>query len=371
MTAIPEGGSPGYLEFFRLRGRPFPLAPDLAAHVSTESHRRAVACLFHALARGEGVVAITGEAGIGKTMLVRYLEARLGPRRVVAPRLPAATTKAEQLLEAVASALGGAIGEEPVPASPPAIEAALRARAPERGSLLLVLDEAQRPAPEALEALRPIVAATGATGPLVRLLLVGRPELRERLASPALAWLRERLVATHRLTPLEPEEVRPYLEHRLGRVGWQDDPRLLPDLFVSLRLVTGGVPRRIHRLMTRLLVLAALDRRHELGADEVEAAAQDVEPEPFAAPPPAAWGRPVTFEPEAWREDLALLRRRLDALYEELARERRRRDDAEAEVARLRAELERLGVARATLVSAAGLGAFDAPAPRSTRGLEP
>jgi len=261
VTATREAEPVTYRSFYGLRDRPFPLVPDLAAYFTTESHRRAVARLFHALARGEGVVAITGEAGVGKTMLVRYLEARLGPRRVVAPHLPAVTTKGEQLLESLASALGGTAEHDPVPASLPAIEAALRARAPERGSLLLVLDEAQRPTPEALEVLRPIVATTGASGPFVRLLLVGRPELRERLALPALAWLRERLVANHRLTPLEPEEVRPYLEHRLARVGWQDDPRLRPDLFAPVRLLTGGVPRRIHLLMTRVLVLAALDQR--------------------------------------------------------------------------------------------------------------
>jgi len=370
VTATREAETSTYWRFYGLRDRPFSLVPDLAAYFTTESHRRAVACLFHALARGEGIAAITGEAGVGKTMLVRYLEARLGPRRVVAPRLPAATTKGEQLLGCLASALGGTTREGRLAASPPAIEAALRARAAERGSLLLVLDEAQRPAPEALEVLRPIVAATGASGPFVRLLLVGKPELRERLALPALAWLRERLVANHRLTPLEPEEVRPYLEHRLARVGWQDDPRLLPDLFAPVRLLTGGIPRRIHLLMTRLLVLAALDQRHELGAEEVEAVAQDVELDPVEALLPGALAHVSAREPEPWREEMAVLRRRLDALYEELARERRRRDDAEAEAARLRAELERLGVARPPRVALAGLGAFDSSLHRSARGFE-
>ncbi|MCL6607268.1 MAG: AAA family ATPase [Geminicoccaceae bacterium] len=340
---VPEAAT--YREFYRLHDRPFPLAPDLGAYLTTESHRRAVACLSHALARGEGVVAITGEAGVGKTTLVRYLEARLGARRVVAPSLPAVATSGEAILEALAAALGVAPG----PGAPTlrAIEAALRARAPERGALLMVLDEAQRPAPEALDALRPVVGLSGTGGPLVRLLLVGRPELRDLLALPPLAWLRERVVVTHRLVPLEPEEVQPYVEHRLGRVGWQHDPRLSPDLFPALRLATGGLPRRINQLMTRLLVLAALDQRHEIGAAEIEEVADEFDEGPSETPVRLDPGALVAAEPAPWRDDLAVLRRRLDALYEELARERRRRDDAEA--ALLRAELQRLGPAPAVL----------------------
>lgn len=337
-----EQGEATYRAFYRLRARPFPLAPDLTAYLPTESHRRAVACLSHALGREEGIVLVTGEPGIGKTLLVHYLEARLGKRRVLAPSLPAAAGRGESVLAALAAALGlepsdGGQG------SWRTLEAALRERAPERGSLLIVLDEAQAPAPEALDALRPLAGLVGAAGPLVRLVLVGRPELRHRLAAPVLAWLRERVVASHRLTPLAPEEVQLYVEHRLVGAGWQEDPRLLPDLFPALRLATGGVPRRINQLMTRLLILAALDQRHELGAAEVEEALS----EPHETPATPATMLPVAAVPaaetETWRRELAALRRRLDALYDELARERRRRDDAEAEVARLRAALRRLG----------------------------
>lgn len=345
MTELEAGrfGVASYTAFYRLYRRPFALAPDLGGYLPTESHRRAIACLSHALERGEGVVLITGEAGIGKTMLVRYLEGRLGARRVLVPSLPAVATGGAAVLAALAAGLG-LDPERAEPAGlPGAIEAELRARAPERGSLLIVLDEAQRPAPAALDALRPLVGLAGATGPLVRLVLVGRPELRERLASAPLAWLRERVAASHRLTPLEPEEVRPYIEHRLARAGWQEDPRLLAELFPAVRLATGGLPRRINQLMTRLLVLGALDQRHELGAAEVEEARVDLGDEPAAFFPMHAAATAPASGGESWRRELAALLRRLDALYEELARERRRRDDAEAEAARLRAELRRLG----------------------------
>jgi type II secretory pathway predicted ATPase ExeA len=356
-----------YREFYRLRDRPFPLAPDLAAYVTTESHRRAVACLSHALARGEGFVVMTGEAGVGKTMLVRFLEARLGARRVVAPSLPAATT-GEAVLEALAAALG--VAPETGAATLRAIEAALRARAPERGALLMVLDEAQRLAPEALEVLRPVVGLGCAAGPLVRLILVGRLELRDRLALPALAWLRERVVASHRLVPLDREEVRPYVEHRLARVGWQDDPRLSPDLFPALWLATGGLPRRINQLMTRLLVLAALDQRHEIGAGEIEEVAEELDPGPGGTPVRVDPGTLLATELEPWRQDLAILRRRLDALYDELARERRRRDDAEAEAARLRAELQRLGPTSAAPSPLESVTGHWAPAGRAAGGVD-
>lgn len=357
MPGLEAGGLGAgmYTAFYRLRARPFGLAPDLGAYLATESHRRAVACLSHALGRGEGVVVVTGEAGVGKTMLVRYLEARLGARRVLAPRLPAVAATAEALLRALAEALAPEPEPGAVEPTPRALEAALRARAPERGALLLVLDEAQRPEPRALDALRPLIALGGPAGPLLRLVLVGRPELRDRLAAPALAWLRERVAASHRLAPLEPEEVRRYIEHRLARAGWQDDPRLLPELFGAVRLATGGLPRRINQLMSRLLVLGALDQRHELGAAEVEEALGDLPPEPARVPATLGAALLAEPQPEPWRAEIAALRRRLDALYEELARERRRRDEAEALAARLRAELVRLGIAAPSGDALAGL----------------
>ncbi len=335
---------PTYTAFYRLHRRPFPLVPDLGGYVETESHRRALACLAHTLGRGEGVVVVTGEAGIGKTLLVRYLEARLGARRVLVPVLPAVVREGRVVLAALAASLGlEARTDGPAP-SPRALQAALRARAPERGSLLLLLDEAQVAAAEALDALRPFLGLAGPDGPLLRIVLIGRPELRERIAAPALAWLRERIAASHRLGPLEPEEIRPYIEHRLTWAGWQDDPRLSAELFPAVRLATAGVPRRINQLITRMLVLAALDQRHELGAGEVEEALDALQGDPFPVPALPERRAFAVVEPGPWRRELGALRRRLDALYEELARERRRRDDAEAEVVRLRAELGRYGI---------------------------
>jgi type II secretory pathway predicted ATPase ExeA len=335
---------PTYTTFYRLRRRPFPLAPDLGAYLATESHRRALGCLSHALGRSEGILVVTGEAGVGKTLLVRYLEARLGARRVLAPVLPAVARGGRVVLEAVAAALGLDARTDGSGPSSRTVEAALRERAPERGSLLLLLDEAQVAAAEALDALRPLVGLAGFTGPLLRLVLIGRPELRERLAAPVLAWLRERIVASHRLAPLEPEEIRPYIEQRLARAGWQDDPRLSAELFPAVRLATGGVPRRINQLMTRVLVLAALDQRHELGAADVEEALDALQEDPSPAPSVPEPRAVAALEAGPWRREVGMLRRRLDALYDELARERRRRDDAEAEVARLRDELRRLGI---------------------------
>jgi polysaccharide deacetylase family protein (PEP-CTERM system associated) len=206
-----------------------------------------------------------------------------------------------------------------------------------------MLDGARSPAAAAFDALRPLLLHGGPAGPLVRLVLVGRPELRERLACPTLAWLRARVVASHRLTPLEPEEIRPYLEHRLVRAGWQEDPRLLPELFPAVRLATGGVPRRIDQLMTRLLILGALDEWHELGAFEVEQALGDRSDEPIGAVASFGGSSVPGSEGEVVRREIVTLRRRLDSLYEELARDRRRRNDVQVGVARSHAEHRSVG----------------------------
>lgn len=330
-----------YTDFYGLAGRPFAIAPDPAFHFPSDGHRRAVGCLSHGLRQGDGPILVTGEAGTGKTLLARVLEAQLGDRRVVTlPALPGRDGGDPLILKVAA-----AVGLDPAPVDAAAALAALADRpagaGPERGGLLLVLDEAQRLAPAALDGVRRL-AELGRPGRRpIRVLLLGRPELLDLLAAPELARLRERVVASHRLAPLGRDEIAAYVEHRLARVGWRGDPRLAADLGPALHALTGGVARRVNQVGTRLLVLGALDQRHELGAAQLDEAGEGLGREQGPAPRPAAAVQ--------GRRALARLRRRLEVVGAELDRERRRREAAEAEAARLREALHRQELGRLQL----------------------
>ena len=114
---------------------------------------------------------------------------------------------------------------------------------------------------------------------MVQILLLGQPQLRDVLARPALEQLRQRVVASAHLGPLDPDEVRPYLEHRLRRVGWRGKPAFDPDLFEEVYAFSRGLPRRINLLVARLLVHGAIEQRESLAAVDARELARELERE--------------------------------------------------------------------------------------------
>jgi general secretion pathway protein A len=141
---------------------------------------------------------------------------------------------------------------------------------------------------------------------LVQTLLLGQPEFRDRIAAePGLEQLRQRVIASHHLEPIEGNEVEPYLVHRLACAGWQGRPSFAPGAFASLYRHSGGVPRRLNQLAHRLLLLGAVEQKNGFEAADVERVVADLEadaPQPSrAAPQPRSPASPV--------RDLALERR--------------------------------------------------------------
>ena len=111
--------------------------------------------------------------------------------------------------------------------------------------------------------------------PALQSFLLGQPQLRQVLGSPSLEQLRQRIAAAYHLGPLSAADTRAYIEHRLGRAGWTDDPEVSDDSFAAIYAHTGGVPRRINNLCSRLLLLGMLEESHRISASTVEEVAAD------------------------------------------------------------------------------------------------
>ena len=187
---------------------------------------------------------------------------------------------------------------------------------------------------------------------LLQIFLLGQPEFRDLLKSPELEQLRQRVIATHHLEPMMRREVEPYIVHRLSLAGWQGDPQFTAEAFAAIYAATGGVPRRINVLVSRVLLLGALDQLSVIDAEVVYAvvndmgADTDVTPEPMVrnvlddaeelTDMPAA--APVAADPIV-SEEVAALRAEVDAL-------RAARPDPSMhlldEIASLRAEIDTL-----------------------------
>jgi type II secretory pathway predicted ATPase ExeA len=149
------------------------------------------------------------------------------------------------------------------------LEAYLLGLVQENRKALLIVDEAQNLAPAAVEELRMLSNFQVGNHALLQSFLVGQPQLRELMRSPSMQQLRQRVIAAYHLGPLDQDETRAYIEHRLKHVDWQDDPHFEDSAFPAIHAHAGGVPRRINTLCTRLLLAAFLSEKHSIGAADV------------------------------------------------------------------------------------------------------
>lgn len=265
-----------YESFYGLTGKPFQLNPDPSFFFSSKGHASAYSYLKYGVFQSEGFIVITGEIGAGKTTLVRALLEELDARRVVAAQLVSTRLDADNLLKAVATAFGLAARGEDKAILLAQIEAFLTQLMTEGKRALLVVDEAQNLTAEALEELRMLSNFQYGDRALMQSFLVGQPELRATLRSPAMQQFRQRVIASYHLGPMDKAETRAYIEHRLQRVGWRDDPQFDPEVFARIFVHSGGVPRRINQLANRLMLSAFLSESHAISASDVDGVAEEI-----------------------------------------------------------------------------------------------
>lgn len=246
-------------EHYGLTGRPFQLTPDPGFWYESATHRKAMAYLGYGLALGEGFIVITGEIGAGKTTLLGHLLESIDPDRVEAIQLASTLIRGDDFLKLVAHAMGEDCSGSDRAKVLTVIEAQLAARARAGKRVLIVVDEVQNMTVGVLEELRMISNFSKGSQPVVQFLLLGQPEFKDMIASAALEQLKQRVIATHHLNPMELAEVRPYIEHRLGNVGWQGRPHIEEEVVSRIHEYTNGIPRRVNQLMTRTLLMAALE----------------------------------------------------------------------------------------------------------------
>ena len=259
-----------YESFFGLSGKPFQLNPDPAFYFGSKGHSRAFAYLQYGLYQGEGFIVITGEVGAGKTTIVRSLMEQLDRNKVVAAQIVSTQLDADDMLRAVGVAFGLPVGSTSKSMLLASIEAFLCQVAADRKRALLIVDEAQNLTPKAVEELRMLSNFQLGDQALLQSFLVGQPELRAMMQSPSMQQLRQRVIASYHLGPMDAAETQAYVEHRLRHVGWSDDPRFEPDAFARIHELTGGIPRRINTLCNRLMLAAFLGEQHALDTGDVD-----------------------------------------------------------------------------------------------------
>ncbi len=243
-----------YLYHFGLRELPFTLTPNTQFYCELAPHQEALQVLHTALAAGEGFIKVTGEVGMGKTLLCRKLLKDLGERYQVA-YLPNPYLSPDEMRRAVAQELGVTQRGDQQQLTA-AISGRLLELAQAGRQVVLLLDEAQALPDETLEALRLFTNLETERFKLLQMVMFGQPELDHRLAQPQLRQLRQRISFSYTLRGLTRDECRAYLSHRLNRAGYQGGALFSPRQVEGLWRASGGVPRLLNILAHKALMLS-------------------------------------------------------------------------------------------------------------------
>jgi type II secretory pathway predicted ATPase ExeA len=256
-----------YEDFFGLNEKPFSLLPDPDFLFLSSKHSLALNMLEYSLAGQAGFCAITGEIGSGKTTLIRALLRRMD-RDI---RLGLISNTHSSLTDIASWALS-AFGRSPAGKSRAEIHQDLMLFLIEEYGAgkrsVLIVDEAQNLTIEALEELRLLSNINADKDLLLQIILVGQPELLEKLRRPELCQFAQRISVSYHLAPLTCAETLHYITHRL-RVAGTTAP-IFNDMAVGgIQYFSGGVPRLINSICDMAMVYAYADQVREVDLDHI------------------------------------------------------------------------------------------------------
>ncbi|MBI5442728.1 MAG: AAA family ATPase [Deltaproteobacteria bacterium] len=264
-----------YRAHFRLEENPFSLTPDPRYLFLSERHREALAHLFYGLGQGGGFVQLTGEVGTGKTTLCRSLLEQ-APSEVDVALVLNPRQSASELLATICDELGVEYGaDRSIKSLVDVLNRHLLATHAAGRRTVVIIDEAQQLQPDVLEQVRLLTNLETATDKLLKIILIGQPELRDMMARSGLRQLAQRITARYHLAPLSARETATYVRHRLEVAGCSR-PIFSPAALRAVHRRSGGVPRLINVICDRALLGAYARDRERVNRWFVGKAAREV-----------------------------------------------------------------------------------------------
>lgn len=270
-----------YEAYYGLNSKPFQLNPDPTFYFGSKQHRRATAYLEYGMHQNEGFIVITGEVGAGKTTIVRGLLESLDQEKVIAAHLVSTQLDADDTLRLVGAAFGLRTKDVSKSDLLMSLEAFLISMTSKGKRCLLIVDEAQNLTARAVEELRMLSNFQFGNHALLQSFLIGQPEFRGILQSPHMMQFRQRVIAACHIGPLDVDETRAYIEHRLKCAGADGSPNILPDAYEAIFKASSGIPRRINAVCDRLLLFGYLGGQKEFNSTDVEEVAREINEETF------------------------------------------------------------------------------------------
>ncbi|RIZ66707.1 MAG: DUF2075 domain-containing protein [Methylococcales bacterium] len=268
-----------YDGFYNLSKKPFQLTADSDFFFNSAVHKRALAYMHYGLTQGEGFVVVTGKPGTGKTMLVKQLVTSLNNDNITIGIMVSSQVGADDLLKIISATFGLSYEGEDKSTLLTRIECFFIQQAMEGKRVLMIVDEAQNLPKDALEELRMLSNFELSGKSLFQIFLIGQQQLSEALFLPEMEQLKQRIVATYQLKPLNAEETKNYILFRLEKAGWQNTPQFEDNIFDSICSYTQGIPRCINTLCDRVLLFGYLEELQVIDLTAIDKVIMDIEEE--------------------------------------------------------------------------------------------
>jgi len=308
-----------YKDFFGLKANPFNVNPDPRYLFLTRHTEEALACLTYGIQSRKGFVLLTGEVGTGKTTLLNKLMEWLRVQQVATAFIFNSQMNVPQFLEYMMADFG-------IPCDSKSKSQILlklynwlldRYRAGE--TAVLIVDEAQNLSDEVLEEIRLMTNLETFTEKLLQIVVVGQPELEQKLKQPNLRQLRQRLTLRAKTHPLTLEETRAYVAQRLRIAGSNGQQIFDPEALAAIHRYSAGIPRVVNLICEHCLVSAFVDHEKVIRSSVVEAVARDFDLGETSISNKAAAAQPtVLTTPSGERLDLVAALKTLVTLADRL-----------------------------------------------------
>ena len=267
-----------YKAFFNLTRNPFDLTPDPTFLFPTIRHNEALAALYHGVRQHKGFVVVTGEVGTGKTLLLRCLLRQLKQSNDVAyAYLFNGRLTPIEFLEYILSDFGLPVAGKNKAALLLSLSQFVVSRGSAGLTTALILDEAHHLSAEILEEVRLLTNLETFEDKLLQIVLVGQPELEEKLDSPDLRQLKQRIALRARLDPLDVDETKRYVERRLqiAGAGSQAGNIFSEQASAAVYRHSRGYPRLINTICENALIAAYARQSPQIAPDIIEDVAKE------------------------------------------------------------------------------------------------
>jgi type II secretory pathway predicted ATPase ExeA len=265
------------LDFYKLREDPFGVTPDSRYLFLSASHQEALASILYGIKTGRGFIALIAGPGMGKTTLLFHALSQLRSRATTIFLFQTISTPVD-LLRAILTDLG----VREIPGSPIQMQAKLNELLVEQARLgkrvVVVIDEAQNLDDAVLELVRMLSNFETSREKLIQIILSGQPQLAEKIASPELVQLRQRVSMFARLNPFSSEATQLYIEHRLRAAGYSlETPLFSKEALALIVQYSEGIPRNINNLCFNSLSLGCALKRKTIDGDIVREVIADLD----------------------------------------------------------------------------------------------